>query len=71
MFSIKLRCNIDDLKSKISIISTYGYTTTTSEKYESRENENLLRTLSAWIVKNYPKTQEPVQPDLENSRTGI
>ena len=32
------------------------------------ENKNLLRTLSAWIVKKYPNIYEPVQPDLKNSK---
>ena len=36
--------------------------------WQPLKNKNLLRTSSAWILNNYHKIEEPVQPDLENSR---
>ena len=36
--------------------------------WQPLKNKNQLRTWSAWILKNYPKILETVQPDLENSR---
>ena len=46
MFSVKLQCNIDDLKSKISIYFC---------QWIHYDNIWKIRTRSAWTVSNYPK----------------